>query len=211
MCPHRGDLLVEHVGDVRIVVRSRAVDQPDFRHPPGFQALFFYQIHVREPVACTRVDRPQRDLTGCPVVGVTATESRPVPLRTPGHRPLRAGLTDDAHQIAAQARTVPYPVLVQAEKPGIRYAEHFRGSPLLGAADARDGRAGHRLAEATRVPVGQHAVGDLGAGSNPSGDRAAQPELDVIGMRSNHEGSLKLVVRPDHHALLSRKREVACL
>ncbi len=56
--------------------------------------------------------------------------------------------------------------------------------------------------EAAALAVGQDAVGHLDAGLRPLGDRAAGPELGVVGVRDDGQGPLDLLVRQRRHLFL---------
>jgi hypothetical protein len=69
---------------------------------PGLQACLPQQRQVREWIPGIRVDGIERALPSGAVVGMTAPEALPIPLRAPGDDPLRPDLADDAHELAAQ-------------------------------------------------------------------------------------------------------------
>ena len=83
--PQGGDLALERVSDVHVVVGLAATDQPDLRDIPRLKAFVLQEVGMGEGVACVRVDGGEGKLAGRSVVGVTArTEAGPVPL---GGRP----------------------------------------------------------------------------------------------------------------------------
>jgi hypothetical protein len=88
-------------------------------------------------------------------------------------------------------------------------AQDRRGSLLLGAAHARYGRTGYVQVIASRVPVGQHAIGDSHAGIRPAGDRAAGPELRVVRMGDHHERPLDPHLRLGRSSLTCRPKRAS--
>lgn len=186
---HSGDLPVERVGDIDVVVDLGTVHEPDLADPPRIEPLVVGQRRVGEPVAGIRIDRLEGDLTRRSVVRVAATETLPVPLRAPGDDELRASPADSPDQLASQAHARRQVILGQAKELHRLDTQHSSSSFLLGAADRRDLRARRHRVEATGITIGQHDIADLDTRVRPRGDRATGPELGVIRMGDDDEHS----------------------
>jgi hypothetical protein len=86
------------------------------------------------------------------------------------------------------------PAVGIAEEADVGHPHRGRGRLLLGPAQRR-----HLLTrgpvEATGVPVGHDAVGDLGTRRRPGGDGARAAEVDVVGVREHAQDALGVLGR----------------
>jgi hypothetical protein len=77
----RGDLPVERVGDIDVMVWRRVRHHPHLGHLPGLEALVGEQLGKGERVAGVRIDRAKRGLARREVVRVRGLDARPVAFR----------------------------------------------------------------------------------------------------------------------------------
>jgi hypothetical protein len=153
-------------------------------------------------VARVRVDRRQRGLPGGQMIGVAAPEPLPVPLRAPGHHPLRADLPDHPHQVLMEPVPLVRELLLgDAKEPHLAHAQQRSGLLLLGPADPGNLGPGNLRVETTARTVGHDAVRHLDPGIGPPRDRPAEPELRIVRMGDNRQHPLDFLVRQDRHSL----------
>jgi hypothetical protein len=99
---------------------------------------------------------------------------------------------------------VPQAALRQAKEPDVVDPQQRGSISLLGPPNPRNLAARNLRVESARIPVGQHAVRHHGALVDPSGDRAASPELRVIRMSDDHQHPIDVVIRHARQAAPSR-------
>jgi DNA-binding transcriptional regulator YiaG len=99
--PYTCDLAVERLSDVHVVVDVplRAVDQPRLPDRPGLQSFLLPQADEGKPVTRIGVDRSQRGRARREMIWVRTAEPIPVPLRAPGHHPLRPHLPNHPDEL----------------------------------------------------------------------------------------------------------------
>jgi len=148
------------------------------------------ELEVGERVAGVGVDRAQGRLARRPVVRVARPDPLPVDFRGLHEHPLRLHLPDDPGDVASEVEARAHPAVRVAQEHDVLDPELLGGGALLVLPDAADLLARDRRVEAARVAVGDDAVGHRDALGGPGRDRARRPEVDVVGVRHDHEGPL---------------------
>jgi hypothetical protein len=126
------------------------------------------------------------------VVGVARADPLPVPLGGAREHPLRLHLPDDPGDVAAQLQGELHAAVGVAEEADVGDPDLLGRGPLLGLPQRAHLRP-RGLVEAAGVPVGDDAVGDLGTGRRPGGDRAGAAEVDVVGVGQHAQGALDVL------------------
>jgi hypothetical protein len=65
---------------------------------------------------------------------------------------------------------------------------------LFPTADAGNLTAGHIWIGAASITIGANAVGNLNSGFDPLANRAASPEIDIVGMGGYHQNSVDILL-----------------
>ena len=80
-----------------------------------------------------------------------------------------------------------------AEEREVGDADHLRRGALLGLADLGHASGGAPIVEPAGLAARADAVRDLDAGVGPAGDASRRPEVDVVGMRGDHQDAFDVV------------------
>jgi hypothetical protein len=198
MSPKRGQLAVEHIGDVHKVVRTRAAHQPHFADLPRLQPLLVQQLRMRERVPCIGKVRAQGCLAGGSMIRMVPMEATPAPLGTPGEHPGGLHLADQPRDVPAERIGRLDAAVWVAKKPHVRHAEHSGRGLLLGLADSWDGRSGDLGIEPTGIAIAQHTVGHSSSSIGPGGDRPTRPEIDIVRVSNDNQRISNVAVSKNH-------------
>jgi hypothetical protein len=174
-------------GDVDEVVAVAEPRHPQLRDVPWLQALLD-EGGVPQPRRRRRVDAVEHEVAAGPVVGVVdVAPGRPPHVGVERDQQLRAVPADLRGHLAADRQgRLEVPVGV-TEEGDVVDAERRGRRALLGLADADQPLALHRRVSGAAGAVGEHQVADVGPHPDQSRDRAACPELRVVGVRDDHE------------------------
>lgn len=141
------------------------------------------------------IDRTQRFFPGGPVVRVAAMDAAQVTVRRRDDHPVRALAADHPGDVAAQLEADHELAVGATEELDVGDAHGGRRFALLVLPDSADSRPGHFRIVTASLTVGHDAIRHLTARFGPCGDRAGGSEVHVVGMRYDHQNSLRLFVR----------------
>ena len=148
-------------------------------------------------------------VTAGEMVGMARVDALVVAIGRLTQHPLRAHAPDLAGDVAPQVERRLEPAVGVTEEREVGDADDLRRRGLLDAAELGElGRADAGVA-AARFAVGGDAVGHLDPGVGPPGDAPGGAEVDVVGVRDDHQDPLDLVVVHVGSTLVQRPRRAS--
>ena len=177
---------------------------------PGLETLDVEQLGMGERVARVGVHRVDCGLAGGQVVGVAGENELEVPLGRLRQHPLGPDLTDDAADVTPQlAGRFDHAVGVP-EEPHVADADHGGRGTLLVLAERRHFGPGHGAVGAAGFAARGDAVRHLEAGRGEGRHGARRAEVDVVGVRGDHQDTANPVLRrPDRDRCFLAQRTLS--
>ncbi len=158
-----------------------------------------FEFGVRPAVARVGIYGVERGNPGREMIGMARVDAVERALGRLADDPLRAHLANDPRQIATQCERGFDRAVGVREEAHVLDADDLRGRDLLVAAQRSHLRAWDAELRAAGVAIGHDAVGDLDAAVGPHRDRARDAEVDIIGMRHDHEDAFDSVEHKRFH------------